>query len=201
MKHSFFTLALLSVGFIFSCKNNSATIHSSENSELSEENDLEQPLHQTDKHGKIIDNEEDVITHNIEGNEKWVTKRNLRYGFEIDIPTNWKTIDSSGNGDGFNVIVPNSGASIKVYGENSTNDILTMYLNLCESTQDYTFDSGNTGSVCLNKKDLTFFFAGSNVLISVFISKIEMLDDSEKKHFESMCKSLRFIQKNVELTN
>ena len=97
----------------------------------------------------LDDNEftEDVITHTIKGNDQWVTKRNLRYNFAIDVPKNWTTIDSSGNGDGFDVIIEST-ISAKVFGENNSSELLNIYLGLCKQTEDFVFDSGHTGTVC-----------------------------------------------------
>lgn len=154
-----------------------------------------------DKHGKIIDQNEEVISHKIEGEEDWVTKKNLRYGFEIDVPSTWNAFDSSGNGDGFSLQIPNNNVLLKVYGENSSTDLLNMYLDLCESSEDFYFKSGHTGTICTNKKERTYFHTSSNVLLNVFISNIDLLNKSQLEDFENMCQSLRFTKKKAELTN
>jgi hypothetical protein len=156
---------------------------------------------ETDEHGKIIDKSDEVISHKIEGEENWLTKKNLRYGFEIDVPTTWNAFDSSGNGDGFSIQIPDNHARLKVYGENNSTELLNMYLDLCSSSQDFSFKSGHTGTICINKNERTYFQNSSNVLLNVYISNIELLNSAQKKQFETMCKSLRFTNKNTELVN
>jgi hypothetical protein len=194
-------IAILTI-VLFSCdsKSKKESISVSENDSIETTIETSETL-KTDEHGKIIDENEEVISHKIEGEEDWVTKKNLRYGFEIDVPSAWNAVDSSGNGDGFSVQIPDNNVRLKVYGENNSTDLLNMYLDLCESSQDFTFESGHTGTICINKNERTYFQTSSNVLLNVYISNIELLTNAQLKDFETMCKSLRFTQKKTELVN
>lgn len=99
------------------------------------------------------------------------------------------------------MLIPNSSVRLKVYGENNSTDILTLYLDLCESSEDFTFKSGNTGTVCINKKERPYFQTSNKLLLNVYVSNVELLSDEQNADLDVMCKSLRFIEKSTDLAN
>jgi len=194
MRQSIFLV--LSLCIISSCKNKKPLSESLKEGNTGTKTEQTETLH--DEEGLIVDEFEEVASHNLPNKKGYKTLHSLRYHFAIDIPETWFGKDKSGNGDGFYISIPNVETEISVYGESAEADIIEMYNSMCTELTDYTFGNGFTGTKCSTGKEITYSQIAKKTIISAYIKDITVLTESEKAAFEEMVNSLRFFS-NDEL--
>ena len=145
-----------------------------------------------DEQGLIIDENEIVVGHSKTANSEFKTLKNLRFGFEIDVPTNWSAQDQSRTGDGFIISIPEIENEIRVYGETADETIISITQDLCSSLADFTFYSGHTGSLCVDENSHTYSIIIETKMISVYIQDFKLLNADMQSKCLAMAKSLAF---------
>lgn len=159
---------------------------SNKNQEFSE-NEL------TDKNGLIIDPAEEVITHKSKENPTHKILKNLRFGFEIEISNNWWLgVNKDSSSDGFEITIPECDAEIKVYGQNVSESTVNLIFDLCNELNDFTFKSGFSGDECINGNEHTYSLLVDDVLISIYINDLSLLNARQKLAFIDLVKTLKF---------
>jgi len=96
---------------------------------------------------------------------------NERFNFSFEIPSAWKAIDKSNNGDGFFLESDNSTADIRIYGENlEGNEIMAeMEIKSCTRTETFKFRDGYPGLKCYQAQDEYYYYDTPTTRIVLYV--------------------------------
>ena len=108
---------------------------------------------------ELIDAETTEANYGDEDAGGFKTTVNERYGFSFKIPSNWKALDKSNNGDGYFIETGEKGVDLRIYGEQiEGNEVMAeMELKSCEKTEDFKFSNGYPGTVCYQSGDTYYY--------------------------------------------
>lgn len=118
---------------------------------------------------------------------------NERYGFDFVLPTHYKAIDKSNNGDGYFIETGDKGIDIRIYGENIADNTVAaeLALSACERTEKFRFDNGYPGLKCYQGKDVYFYYDTPTLRITLYVHAPDAWMQRNAATIESIAGSIR----------
>jgi len=156
---------------------------------------------QTDKTlNEIIEEESTEANYekpDAKGNKKITSDR---YGFTLEIPSNWTATDKSNNGDGYFLSTGDKAVDIRVYGENlQGNEIMAeMELATCETSEKYIFGNGYPGIKCYQSGDYYYYYDTPKTRVIFYVHATKNWVEKNKILIESVVKSLEVNGSNFQ---
>lgn len=124
---------------------------------------------------------------------------NQRYNFNIDIPSHWRAVDISDDGDGFTVTIPeNNSVSISVYGEKYDELLQDFYEEDCNETAEFTFVEEKLGKRCIGEDEVSYWLISSEHKLNVHVKGWSNLSLADKTNLTTMVRSMRTDQPQPE---
>ncbi len=109
---------------------------------------------------EYIEKESTEATYLEDGQTDIKTVTNTRFDFYFEIPSTWKAIDKSNNGDGYFLDSGNKSVDLRIYGEAlEGNEMMAeMELQSCTKTEKFIFRNGYPGIKCFQKGDEYYYY-------------------------------------------
>lgn len=132
--------------------------------------------------------------------EGFKSAHQMKFGFMVDIPANWKAFNKSHITDGY-FISPKEGDTaidIRVYATNIIEGFESIHLQDCESVTEFVFSDQTTGTECIQGNKQFYFREKDSRRLAFFVEASQDWLKRNEKTIHEMASSLRFDEPNSD---